>query len=206
MKVWQCSVCKYTSKGKNPPEKCPVCGVPSKKFKEIDEASIAPKPGANPPGKKKDINHEPIKLSMVEKIKDLMIKHHAHPIAVHTPNGIMPFAALLFIGAWIVDYDLFAKAAFINIIFVLLALPFVIYTGILEWQTKYRGALTKVFKKKIAAASITAVFTIISFIWYIIDPDVLSSPNAWLFILINIIIVAAVGIAGHIGGKLVFKK
>jgi len=62
-----------------------------------------------------------------------------------------------------------------------------------------------VFKLKILAATITCVLCLISFIWYLINPDILSSPNAWIFILINIITVAAVGVAGHLGGKLVFK-
>lgn len=201
MKVWQCSVCKYIHRGNQPPEKCPVCNVPASKFKEIDEASIPAKPGAKKSPKKEIIE----KTSIIDNVQSLMVKHHAHPVSVHAPNGILPLVLLLWIAAWVLSYDLFAKAAFINLIFVIVALPFVIFTGIVEWQKKYKGALTKIFKKKIAAAVVTLVFSIISFAWYIINPDVLSSKMAWLFILINIIIVIAVGIAGHIGGKLVFK-
>ena len=139
MKVWQCSVCKYIHKGKNPPEKCPVCGVPARKFKEIDEASIPPKPGTKKPAEKQII----AEVSMFEKIKQLLIKHHMHPISVHTPNGIMPLILLLFATAWLMNYNLLAKAAFINLIFVMLVLPFVIFTGALEWQRKYNSALTQ---------------------------------------------------------------
>ena len=35
MKKWVCSVCGYVFEGENPPEKCPVCGVPGSKFKEM---------------------------------------------------------------------------------------------------------------------------------------------------------------------------
>jgi rubredoxin/uncharacterized membrane protein len=201
MKVWQCSVCKYIHRGKNPPDRCPVCNVPASKFKEIDEASIPVKPGVKRPPKKEIIEES----SIVDKVQSLMVKHHAHPVSVHAPNGILPLVVLLWIGAWVLSYELFAKAAFINLVFVLLALPFVIFSGIIEWQKKYKGAFTKVFKKKIAAAIVTLVMSIVSIAWYIINPDVLSSSSAWLFILINVVMVIAVGIAGHIGGKLVFK-
>ena len=203
MKVWQCSVCKYIHKGENPPDKCPVCNVSARKFKEIDEASI---PEKKPKRVKPTIKPEPaIQEFGLEKIYSLLIKHHAHPVSVHTPNGILPVVALLWIAASIFSYDILSKAAFINLIFVVVALPFVIFTGVLEWKKKYNSALTKIFKLKILAATITCVSCATSFTWYLINPDILSSPNAWIFILINIIALAAVGVAGHIGGKLVFK-
>ena len=92
MKVWQCSVCKYIHKGAVPPEKCPVCNVPARKFKEIDEASI---PEKKPKRKKAEATQKPvtestIEKSKLEKINLLLLKHHAHPISVHTPNGILP--------------------------------------------------------------------------------------------------------------------
>ena len=31
---WVCSICGYTHYGDNPPEKCPLCGVPKEQFKE----------------------------------------------------------------------------------------------------------------------------------------------------------------------------
>ncbi|MBQ8590841.1 MAG: hypothetical protein IJ486_10370 [Firmicutes bacterium] len=30
--IWVCSVCGYEHRGDNPPEKCPLCGVPASKF------------------------------------------------------------------------------------------------------------------------------------------------------------------------------
>lgn len=216
MKVWQCSVCKYIHKGSTPPEKCPVCGVPAKKFKEIDEASISEKT----PKRKKTIGKSlpsvpkqdkgraqvpAIKETGFEKIKSLLVRHHAHPVSVHTPNGILPAAVILWLMAWMFDYDLFAGAALINLIFVIIALPFVVFTGVLEWKKKYNGVLTMIFKLKILAAALTIISCMISLVWYLLDPQILSSPTAWVFFLINIIMLAAAGIAGHIGGKLVFK-
>jgi len=208
MKVWQCSVCKYIHKGDKPPEKCPICGVGAKKFVKIDEASI---PGKRPKRKgavtklKTKIPTPAIKETGFEKIKSLLVKHHAHPVSVHTPNGILPAAVIFFLAAWMFDYDLLAKVAFINMIFVIIALPFVIFTGTLEWKKKYNGALTILFKLKILTASLTAVLCVTSIAWYLVDPKILLSPNAWIFILINVLMLVCAGIAGHIGGKLVFK-
>jgi len=218
MKVWQCSVCKYIHRGDTPPEKCPICGVDASKFVEIDEASIPEKkPGkkASTPAAEKPVSGapEPRKGSAppppvekgFKKIQSLLVRHHAHPVSVHTPNGLLPAVVILFLIAWIFSADLLAKAAFINLIFVIIALPFVVFTGILEWKKKYNSAMTLIFKFKILAAALTSGSCVISFLWYLINPEILSSSIAWVFILINVIMLIAAGIAGHIGGKLVFK-
>ena len=213
MKVWQCSVCRYIHRGDKPPEKCPVCGVGANKFIEIDEASI---PEKRP--KRKQQQPQTEKTSFVvqdkartrkensfEKIKSLGVKHHAHPVLVHTPNGLLPVAVILWLLAWIFDSGLLAKAAFINQIFVTASLPLVIFTGIIEWQKKYNKAMTTMFKIKILAAILTSTACLITTIWFFINPEVLLTSGVWIFMFINIIMLAAAGIAGHIGGKLVFK-
>ncbi len=199
MKIWQCSVCKYIHRGENPPDRCPICNAPASKFKEIKE------PALDKNAKATKTPASAIKESFLEKIFSMLIRHHAHPVSVHTPNGILPAAVVLWIAAWFFNYDILSKAALINMIFVIIALPFVIFTGVLEWQRKYNSALTKLFKIKILSATLTTVLCVISLIWYLINPDVLSSALAWLFILLNVIMMAFAGIAGHIGGKLVFK-
>ncbi len=216
MKAWQCTVCKYIHKGEAPPAKCPVCGVDASKFVEIDPASIpqktprrrkpAKRTGQDPPPKKDLETKTPdIEQTFSKKIKSLLIRHHAHPVLVHTPNGILPAAVIFFFLAWIFDYDLLAKAAFINIIFVMLTLPLVLLTGLLEWKEKYNGVMTINFKFKIIAAIITSVFCAISLVWFLNDPKILTSSKSWIFILTNIIMLISAGVAGYIGGKLVFK-
>ncbi len=143
--------------------------------------------------------------SLYQKLTHLMVRYHAHPILVHTPNGLLPVAAILFILAWLFDAALPAKAAAINLGFVVLALPLVIYTGVLEWQNKYNQADTLLFRIKILAATLASASCLISLVWYLVDPAVLSTSMSWIFILINLIMLASAGIAGHIGGKLVFK-
>lgn len=214
MKVWQCTVCKYIHKGDSPPEKCPVCGADASKFIEIDEPAVnedKPKRNLSAPEKEttpkpqKPPETNPVEKTLFDKIKGLLVKHHAHPVSVHTPNGILPAAVLLWIIAWLFNSPFLAKVAVVNMIFVIVALPFVIFTGVLEWQKKYLGAMSPIFKLKILSAALTTATCIISLIWYLLDPAILSTPKAWVFILINLIMLAAAGIAGHIGGKLVFK-
>ena len=36
-KKFICTVCGYVYEGAEPPEKCPVCGAPASKFKELNE-------------------------------------------------------------------------------------------------------------------------------------------------------------------------
>jgi rubredoxin/uncharacterized membrane protein len=213
MKVWQCSVCNYIHRGDTPPDKCPICGVGANKFREIDEASISekrPKKRRQQPQTKKTSfvvqdKARTIEENSFEKIKSFLLKHHAHPVLVHTPNGLLPVAVILWVLAWIFDYQLLAKAAFINQIFVIISLPLVISTGVIEWQKKYNKAMTTMFKIKIMAAILTSIACLITTVWFFIDPDILLSSGAWSFMLINIIMLAAAGIAGYIGGKLVFK-
>ncbi|MCG8552030.1 MAG: rubredoxin [Desulfobacterales bacterium] len=227
MKKWQCSVCKYVHTGEEPPEKCPVCGVASDKFVLLEEdtepdtieaepvaeasksddsqeASSAPS-GTDTPGAAFIEKFGPAAVHM-EKAAQLMVKHHAHPMSVHLPNGVIPIVAILVILAWFSGSQLLLQAGFINLVFVLISLPIVGLTGVLEWQRKYNQAQTKVFKIKIAAASVAAICCIISIIWYLVNPEVLGSSGAWLFVFINVLMLAGAGVAGHIGGKLVFKE
>jgi hypothetical protein len=203
-----------------------VCGVGSEKFVLLDAGDDAPagskapvsspeKPAARAAEKTApQAASAPVKplkqtsappANRYEQIIDLMVRHHALPVSVHIPNGILPASVILFVLAWIFDTPLFVKAGFINLIFVILALPFVLFSGVVEWKKKYNQALTTIFKIKILAAALTTTACLISVIWYLINPAVLSSANAWVFILVNVVMLAAAGIAGHIGGKLVFK-
>lgn len=40
MAKWVCKVCGYVHEGDTPPEKCPICGVPSEKFDKLDDGEV----------------------------------------------------------------------------------------------------------------------------------------------------------------------
>jgi uncharacterized membrane protein len=134
-----------------------------------------------------------------------MVRHHAHPVSVHFPNGVLPVVVAMYILAFLFGATSLAKAGFYNMIAVVLALPFVIFAGYVEWEKKYNRAMTVLFRVKIAAAGVTAATALISLVWFLIDGGVLDSSLGWLFILLNVVMLASAGIAGHLGGKLVFK-
>ena len=66
-------------------------------------------------------------------------------------------------------------------LFVITSLPFVIYTGVLEWKNKYNQALTLFFKIKILTAAVTSITCAISILWFLIDPDVLGKFHSIIF-------------------------
>lgn len=216
MKKWQCTVCGYIHTGDEPPETCPVCGADKSKFIEVTETEEKPeekKASTITPASKKDIvepsSDEASKphSSPNNLITDLMIKHHIHPVSVHFPNGVVPVAVLFVFLAVIFQFNGLARASFYNMVVVLLSLPLVLFSGFNEWKQKYQQSLTSMFMIKIIAALVVTASALIIVIWHLLDPAVTNSTSTLKtgFLLLHLIMLAAAGIAGFIGGKLVFK-
>jgi len=229
MKKWKCIICGYIHEGEEPPEVCPICKAPASKFILLNEgeADAPPDKGGKPavkgnkakptpPSDKEKIKALEIEIKATRRKKirllrimdftvDQMLKHHLHPVSVHFPNGVLPVAVLFFLAALIFNMDSLATAGFYNVAVVLVALPLVIFAGFVEWVKKYNSAMTMFFKIKIIAAFVTLLACLVSLVWFLKDPGVLHSCYAWLFILVNVSMVGAAGVAGFLGGKLVFK-
>jgi uncharacterized membrane protein len=136
------------------------------------------------------------------------VDNHLHPISVHSPNGIVPVAVFFLVLVVLFQFSNLENAVYFNMVAVLFSMPLVVLTGYVTWQKKYKGIKTSVFKIKIAASCVvTAILSGLIF-WRIVQPDVLSSPSLdrWLFLMWSLILLAAVGLAGHLGGQLVFAK
>ncbi len=199
VKKWECTVCGYIHEGPEPPDVCPVCGAGREYFREIvekadktlTEAVLQPEAAAT-------------KKAGAGVFRALVMKHHLHPIAVHTPNGVLPLALIFLALSIVLGLSGFETAAFYNLVFVLLAMPFVIATGYVAWQERYKGAKTKIFGVKIGATLIVCATLLVLVIWRLIDPGVAASPGRWTYLIICLISVGAAGLAGHMGGKLVF--
>jgi rubredoxin/uncharacterized membrane protein len=222
MKKWQCLVCGYIHTGDEPPEKCPVCGADKSQFVEITEMKPEPAPKHTP---RQTATSDPEKAAKTKTktqtdpaspasaflsvawARQLMVKHHLHPITVHFPNGVIPVAVAFIFLAVIFQCAGLAEASFYNMIFVVLTLPVVLYSGYNEWQLKYRGAMTRIFKIKIFAALTVTATALIIVAWYLVAPGTLeaSSSGRTIYLLLHLIMLGATGIAGHFGGKLVFK-
>jgi uncharacterized membrane protein len=208
VRKWQCTVCGYIHEGDEPPEECPVCGADRSKFIEIVSGEPVETQMEQSESEDKNMDSKPeprIFRPKLNPIFDLMVKHHVHPISVHIPNGVLPASVIFIILAALFNLSGLSQAAFYNLIFVIITLPLVLFSGYIEWQKKYRGQLTRLFKTKIICAAVVSLTAVILMVWLFIDPQAATSSSNLLFLLINLVMLAAAGIAGFIGGKFVFK-
>ena len=210
MKKWECTVCGYIHEGDEPPEKCPVCGADRSKFVEVDPAEEGEEKLDRKKPQDNDLNSKQeatVSVSRYDPMLDFMVKHHVHPISVHIPNGVLPVSVIFIVLAAVFNCSGLSQAAFYNLVFVVLTMPLVLFSGYNEWQKKYGGELTNLFKMKMIFAVVVAITVIILVVWLIIDPNVATEPSyqKWTFLFVNLVMLAAAGTAGFIGGKLVFK-
>ncbi len=137
----------------------------------------------------------------------MVLKHHLHPMSVHVPNGVIPVCFVFIALATVLDLYNFYRAAFYNYLAVLAAMPVVLHSGYIEWKLRYGGALTARFIAKFFCGGVVTAGLAAAVIWHIVDPAAASaeSPHRWILVLGNAVILVAAGIAGHIGGKFVFR-
>ncbi len=206
MKKWKCTVCGYIHTGEEPPDICPVCGADKSEFVEVTEEKS--KAADEETTASVELQEEPQKTTNLGKVTDLMLKFHIHPISVHMPNGLIPVAFLFFGLAAFFQLSSFDLPGFYNLIFVLLTMPVVLYTGYLEWVKRYKGARTPIFITKIICGVVVMVTLVFCILWRFVDPEVTdpSSPARWVFLLFLGIMVAATVIGGHLGGKLALEN
>lgn len=226
IKKWRCTVCGYVHEGDEPPDKCPVCGADKRQFEPVVEEEKSTPP---PRGKKKaaDEEHPPVAPSPdpdprhvdlgpmpdtpMERAYHIaigqMLKHHAHPVSVHIPNGVLPISFIFIILALLSGSKTLEIAALSNMVFVVISMPFVLFSGYVEWKKRYKGIMTERFRIKIICAGVVAGCALVVVCWWMANPDILSAGSAgrWVFVLLNLVMLAAAVVAGLIGGKLVFR-
>ncbi len=136
------------------------------------------------------------------------MEKHLHAISVHSPNGIIPVAVIFLVLNVVLKLSGLENAIYFNMIAVLLGMPPVIATGYITWQKKYGGAKTSLFKIKIAASCAATAILFGLVIWKTVQPEILNTPSTdrWLFLMWSLLLLATVGVAGHLGGQLVFAK
>lgn len=207
---WRCTICGYIHVGEEPPEKCPVCDAPRNMFEEIDaEGKTIGAPVAEEPVVDKAVvaeMAEKVKPSLFNRVGDLIMKFHLHPISVHFPNGILPAVVVFLAIAVYFNTSVLEKAAYFNLVFVLAMLPMVMLTGYIEWQKRYKGIKTTIFIVKIICALIVLAAVNVLVFWRLLDPAVASegSPYQLAYFGVAVAMLGAAGVAGHLGGKLVF--
>jgi rubredoxin/uncharacterized membrane protein len=205
---WQCTVCKYVHTGESPPDTCPVCGADKSKFEKLDEEPVSSQ-------KKTSQNQAPLSedtetpmTKIYQFISENIIAHHLHPITVHIPNGVIPVAVIFVLLSFMFGSGNVGLAAFYNTVFVALAMPVVLFTGFVEWKQRYGGTYTNLFITKLTCGGVVFAMSIILTLWGIFDHSVTQSNGdiSWLYLIFYCVMLGAAGIAGHLGGKLVFKE
>ncbi len=216
MKKWRCTVCGYIHEGEEPPEICPVCGADRSKFVEIvdeenDEKKSKTEIDPLEPETEAKVSDAPgttlEPLSKYDRLYQLTVKHHIHPISVHIPNGVLPVSVFFILLAVIFKFTGLSQAAFYNLICVVFAMPVVLFSGITVWQKKYNGVMTKLFLTKMICGGVVSLSAMILVIWYIVDPGMLTLTSTHLvaFLFVSMVMLGAAVTAGFLGGKLVFK-
>ena len=222
MKKWKCTICNYIHNGDEPPAKCPICGAPASAFVDISdpEEVPAPEPAAaaeadasekiEPAEATQPVEAEPVspfKDSRYRRLFDMMTKFHGHPISVHIPNGLLPVTILFIILSAFFHCAGMITAATYNMGVVAFAMPLVLFSGWVDWQNRFNGAFTQVFIVKIACGIVVSVTAWFMFIWLLVNPEVITTPQSSrvAFFGINLIMLGAAGTAGYYGGKLVFR-
>ncbi len=212
MPQWKCTVCGYIHTGPEPPEKCPVCGADRSKFVLLEpaEASAPSTPEATEPSA--PAIETPAAAKPVERyyewVTEKMTQLHAHPISVHIPNGVAPVAVLFALLAALSGSPALERVATANMVVVLLAMPFVLFSGYNDWQRRFGGRMTTVFQGKLICGGIFTVLSLWIVLWRLVRPTIMvpGSSGRWFYILLHLGLVAVGGIAGYLGGKLVFGK
>ncbi|MCB9481908.1 MAG: hypothetical protein H6680_08850 [Desulfobacteraceae bacterium] len=198
MKQWECGVCGYIHKGEEPPDTCPVCGADKSAFTLINGEDDLQEEEIFQETEETDKKVSGLKA----KVDQAILDHHLHPISVHIPNGVIPAAVFFLICGSVFGNESLITAAYYNISLVFIFMPVVLYTGYVEWINRYKKAMTGIFKAKIASAGTVAFLSCLLALWKSFSPD----ASGGFYIILHILMLAAAGIAGHIGGKFVFKN
>ncbi|MFH1982773.1 MAG: rubredoxin-like domain-containing protein [Pseudomonadota bacterium] len=205
---WKCTVCGYIHTGPEPPEKCPVCGADRSKFVELTaESPELSSPAPTEQVQSPEADPAPARR-YYDMITDLMVRQHAHPISVHIPNGVAPVGVVFLFLAVVFGSPSLELAATFNMAVVLLAMPFVLFSGINDWKKRFGGNMTSVFLTKMICGGIISGLLLILVLWRVIDPAIASTPGPMrtLYLFLYVLVIAAAALAGYMGGKLVFPQ
>ncbi|OQX20932.1 MAG: hypothetical protein BWK80_35045, partial [Desulfobacteraceae bacterium IS3] len=76
-----------------------------------------------------------------------------------------------------------------------------------DWKRIYGAQMTNLFFTKMVCGGVVTATCFILVLWSIVNPNVMyRSETRWIFLFIHLIMLGAAGLAGHLGGNLVFGK
>lgn len=218
---WRCQVCGYVHTGPSPPDKCPVCGADRSMFillpeeeVETTQEDVTSSPGKTGETKPQSVTESPQAdparrpshfSHIYTIITTIMAKQHAHPISVHIPNGVLPIAFLFLLLGITLESDGLLLASHYNLVFVLIAMPVILFSGYNDWKIRLGGHMTRTIRIKIICGATVTGLSFILVIWRFAQPHVLEPWSSGRFIYLSVFLVTllAAAIAGFFGGKLI---
>jgi len=122
---------------------------------------------------------------------------------VHFPSGLIPAAVFFLLLAILFDSSCVELTAFYLLCAAIVMSPFAIVTGVYNWKTRYRAAMTPTFMFKLYGGIALSVIGLFAIGWRLLNPHVVdTSPG--LYFIIHLVLLILVAALGHIGGRLVF--
>lgn len=178
---WRCLVCGFAASGGAPPEACPACGAERSQF-------------------------FPVGRGKVRFLRDVWDTFLLHPVAAHTPSGVLPAAALFLLLAFLWGEPALERTAFSLLALVLIAVPMTAAAGARDWKRRYGGRRVPVFRWKLALSAVLFVLCAAAVGLRLAVPELFAGGSPLRFLYAALIFLALVPavLLGHFGGKLVF--
>ena len=132
---------------------------------------------------------------------------YVHPISVHFPQALLPAAFASFLLYIYSGLTQFEHAAYVMLIFGLLATPLAIATGFADWKLHYRGQMTSLFRIKIIGSAGLTALALPALLLRLQHPETTALPlsgTGWIYLGLLAACQVACIVIGHYGGKLVF--
>jgi len=141
------------------------------------------------------------KKSLLKEMKETFF---LHAIAAHFSNGLIPVAVLYLLLTLPSGDPFFEHTVEHLIVISLMAIPVSFFSGLHDWKTKYKGAKTPVFLKKIRLSIILFLLALVAVTIRIAIPDIMyeNSWLHWVYIVFLLAMLPVVTLLGHYGGKL----
>jgi uncharacterized membrane protein len=185
-KKWRCLTCGYSYEGEAQKEKCPVCYAPETELIISERFCL-------------------------EAAKDIIRSIMPHPILAHFANGLIPVAFLFLLLFIYMGDENFEKTAFYLLALGVGSAPFLLITGIVDWQERFAKRAVPVFPLKITLAIALIMVGIVTLLVRVLGfpKEILTDqPLSLLFYLytgLTFLCVCLVILLGHLGGKLTFS-
>jgi hypothetical protein len=147
-------------------------------------------------------------------IKRAQPRLRTHAMSTHVSVGLLPIALLFSAAAMVLNFFLFQYSAHVErlgfSLFLLSLFGSVLSfgTGFLDWRTRYRARPYDIISTKI---KLSVVFWVIGILAVVVRLGLvpagnICSPFYFLFLGLQVLMLAIISVVGHIGGNLVFGK